>query len=246
MPEPRLCVLVTGGSRGLGQAIVSDLLRAGHAVATLSRASTPFVASHQAKDPEGRSFVWSAVDIANPAALATFVADVERRFSRLDVLINNAAVAEDGVLPLAHPEAIHRMVSVNLEAAIHLARLCTRAMLRGKGGHIVNISSVTGLRGSSGVAVYGATKGGLDALTRGLARELGPRGIRVNSVAPGYLDTELSRSLSAEQRQRIARRTPLGRLGTVEDVVGVVRFLLSPAATFITGHTLVVDGGMTC
>jgi len=119
-------------------------------------------------------------------------------------------------------------------------------MLQEAGGCIINISSVVGLRGTAGASVYSATKAALDGLTRSLARELGPRGIRVNAVAPGYLETDMTDALTEEQRVRILRRTPLGRLGTVEDVTGVIRFLMSPEARFMTGQTIVVDGGLTC
>lgn len=135
---------------------------------------------------------------------------------------------------------------MNLIGSLLLTRLVLRRMLRSeRGGSIVNVSSIIGLRGYSGLAAMAASKGGLDGATRALARELGPRGIRVNSVAPGYLATEMTRGLNAEQKQQILRRTPLGRLGELADVVGPVLFLLSPAAQFVTGQVIVVDGGIT-
>ena len=139
-----------------------------------------------------------------------------------------------------------RILEVNLIGALRLARLATRHMLSRSGpGRIINISSIIGSRGYTGLAAYSASKAGLDGLTRALAREIGRRGITVNSLSPGYLETEMSSILGQRQRQQIINRTPLGRLGKVEDVVPVLRFLLSEGARFITGQTLIVDGGIT-
>lgn len=239
-------VLVSGGSRGLGRGIVEDLLAAGHRVATFSRSHTDFIRDQQGLDPEGKRFFWRAIDGTDFDATRAFAREVSQRFGSLDVLINNAGVAAEGVLPLMPREDIHRVISLNLEAAIVLAQACSRLMLGQERGVILNISSIIGSRGYSGLAVYSATKAGLDGLTRSLARELGPRRIRVNSIAPGYLETEMSSTLGDDQRGQIVRRTPLGRLGRVEDVVGLIRFLISSEAEFITGQTLIVDGGITC
>src|SRR4029077_13679929 len=140
------------------------------------------------------------------------VADVAARFGRIDVLVNNAGLASEGVLPTMRPQQITDVVGVNLTAALMLAQACSRVMLRQGDGCIVNISSVNALRGHAGVAVYSATKAALDGLTRSLARELGPRRIRVNSVAPGYFESDMVKSMTSDQKYRIARRTPLGRL----------------------------------
>lgn len=238
------CVLISGGSRGLGAAFVESLLADGHNVATFSRTETPFIAACREQHPE--RFFWTCLDAQRGQDLRRFVRDVVARFSRLDVLINNAGIADSGVLPMMKDTAIRRMLSVNLEAAILLAQAASRAMLRQRHGLILNISSIVGLRGYAGLAAYSTTKAGMDGLTRSLARELGPAGVRVNSVAPGFLETEMSSELSDEQREQIVRRTPLGRLGTTADVVGLMRFLMSDAASFVTGQVLVVDGGITC
>ncbi|HEY4176411.1 MAG TPA: SDR family oxidoreductase [Kofleriaceae bacterium] len=237
--------VVSGGSRGLGKAIVESLLEAGYRVATFSRTETDFIRELRS-GPMAERVWWQALDATDFDGLRELVKEVRRRFGQLDVLINNAGVAVEGVLPLMRHEEIHRVLAVNLEAAIVLAQACSRSMLAREQGIILNISSIIGSRGYSGLAAYSATKAGLDGLTRSLARELGPRGIRVNSIAPGYLETEMSSTLDPAQHKQIVRRTPLGRLGTVADVVGLVRFLLSPSAAFITGQTLVVDGGITC
>jgi 3-oxoacyl-[acyl-carrier protein] reductase len=244
MSEPRT-VLITGGSRGLGAGLVRSFLESGDRVATCSRSSTPETDTWSA-DPElADRFFFQPVDVTDLPACEGFVNAVLERFGRIDVLVNNAGVARDGVLGLAHQEDVDAVIDLNLRATIEITRLVVRRMLPQGAGSIVNISSVVGLRGYRGLAVYSATKAALDGMTRALARELGSRGITVNSVAPGYLRTEMSHGLDEAQLGQIARRTPLGRLGDPEDVAGAVQFLVSPQAKFITGHVLVVDGGLT-
>jgi 3-oxoacyl-[acyl-carrier protein] reductase len=245
-PGNRQVVIVSGGSRGLGQAIVADFLAQGCTVATFSRSLTPFIRRLQTRDPRGRRFLWEAVDATDDGQLKKFVLAVARRFGRVDVLVNNAGVAAEGVLALMRPEEVRRLIALNLEAAILLTQACARVMLARERGAIISISSITALRGVRGVSVYSATKAALDGLTRSLARELGPNGIRVNAVAPGYFESEMIGSLTDVQRREIARRTPLRRLATPAEIVDVVRFLASPEARFVTGQTLVVDGGFTC
>jgi 3-oxoacyl-[acyl-carrier protein] reductase len=239
-------IVVSGGSRGLGQGLVADLLAAGHRVATFSRSVSPFVEACRGDDPQGERFHWEAVDGTDFEAVRRFAAAVSDRFGGIDVVINNAGVGIDGILSTMPDEDVHRVLTLNLEAAIQLTRACLKSMLRQRSGCVINITSVNGLRGFSGVSVYSATKAGLDGLTRSLAREVGPEGIRVNSVAPGYFESEMTSELTDRQKAWIVRQTALRRLGTVEDLVGVVRFLMSPAAKFVTGQTIVVDGGLTC
>lgn len=236
-------VLITGGSRGLGAGLVAAFLELGENVATCSRSKTAEVASWTEAHPD--RFHYEPVDLADVPAVESFVRGVIDRFGSIDVLVNNAGVARDGVLPLFADAAIDEMIDLNLRATIHLTRLVARRMLVQRSGKIINISSVVGLTGYRGLSVYSATKAALDGFTRSLARELGSRGITVNSVAPGYLRTEMTHGLDAAQLQQIVRRTPAGRLGEPEDVAAAVRFLASDEATFITGHVLVVDGGLT-
>ncbi|MBA2593902.1 MAG: SDR family oxidoreductase [Pseudomonadota bacterium] len=235
-------IIVSGGSRGLGQAVVSDLLAQGHSVATFSRSSSEFVEGLANDD----RFLWKQVDSQDSKQLDAFVKAVLERFGRLDGLVNNAAAGYDGLLTLMRESEIRNLLSANLESVILLTRLCVKAMLVRQGGSIVNISSVNSVRGNAGVAVYSATKAALDGLTRSLARELGAAGIRVNSVAPGFFESQMVEGLSDRQRQQIIRRTPLGRLAAAEDISAAIRFLMSEDAPFITGQTLVVDGGLTC
>jgi 3-oxoacyl-[acyl-carrier protein] reductase len=238
--------VVSGGSRGLGAALVAGLLERQYRVATFSRSRTAFVTALARKRKHGANFHWASVDGRDHAALRDFVQTACERFGRLDLLVNNAGMAVEGVLPMMRPEDMAQAVDVNLTASLVLTQAASRAMLRQGSGCIVNISSINAIRGHAGVAVYSATKAALDGLTRSLARELGSRNIRVNSVAPGYFESDMVKDMPEAERQRIARRTPLGRLARVEDVANAVFFLASGQASFITGQTLVVDGGITC
>ena len=244
MSEQRT-ILITGGSRGLGAGLVRSFLELGDRVATCSRSATELTDGWSA-DPElSDRFMHEPLDLSDHEATAAFAGRVADRFGDVDVLVNNAGIARDNVLGLVREEEVDEVIDLNLKATIHLTRAVSRRMLVRGGGRIINVTSVVGLSGYRGLAVYSATKAGLDGLTRALARELGGRGITVNSVAPGYLRTEMSHGLDEDQLGQIARRTPAGRLGEPEDVAAAVRFLASPEAEFVTGHVLVVDGGLT-
>jgi 3-oxoacyl-[acyl-carrier protein] reductase len=235
-------VIVSGGSRGLGLVLVETLLAKGYRVSTFSRKPTPFTESQSAN----ANFFFEPADMADKASLSKFVAAAESKFGIATGLVNCAGVAVDGVLAMMPEEQIVSVMEINLIGALMLTRRVVRRMLVQKsGGSIINISSIIGIRGYNGLSAYAATKGGMDAMTRALARELGDRKIRVNSIAPGYLETEMTHGLSERQRSQIVNRTPLGRLGTPADVAGPMLFLLSDQAEFITGQVLVVDGGIT-
>jgi 3-oxoacyl-[acyl-carrier protein] reductase len=236
-------VLVSGGSRGLGLSIIDALLEEGRSVVTFSRKSTEAISSIQRQNSR---LTFMTADMEDAESLSRVVKDTEKQIGPIDALVNNAGVALDGVLATMPEADIEKVININLVGTLRLTRQAVRRMIVRRRGCIVNISSIIGLRGYSGLAVYSASKGGMDAMTRALARELGDRNIRVNSIAPGYLETEMTHGLSEQQKGQIVRRTPLGRLGQPRDVTGAVSFLLSDAAAFITGQTLTIDGGITC
>ncbi len=184
-------VVISGGSRGLGAGIAQKCLGAGYAVATFSRAATPFVDAERQRDPHSERFHWAAVDGRDDGALNRFVGEVSDHYGAIDALVNNAAIGRFGAFPLMRVSDIDDSIAVNLRSNVLLARLCTPAMVARGSGSIVNISSVNAVRGNAGVAAYSATKAALDGFTRALARELGQRNIRVNSLAPGYFDSDM-------------------------------------------------------
>jgi len=241
-------VIVTGGSRGLGAALVRALLADGYRVSTCSRQKSAFCEEMEESQYSQR-FHWKQCPVEDAAAVDAFVDECVgwAGADRLYGLINNAGIAKEGILATFPNVESAQILQVNLLGAIHVARAALRHMLRfNTGGRLINISSIIGSRGYKGLAAYSASKAGMDGLTRSLAREVGGRGITVNTVAPGYVNTEMSSSYRPAQLAQIVNRTPLGRLASMEDVTGVVLFLLGDAAGFVTGQTLIVDGGLTC
>lgn len=226
-------VLITGGSRGLGLGIAKDLV-SDHRVITVARNSP--------EQPDQRIDHRTGFDLANRECLEMLTDDL----SACDVLINNAGIAHDGILATQSIEDVEEMLQVNLTGSIHLTKLYLRERLAvRKRGIVVTIGSIVSQRGYRGLAVYSATKAALSGMTRALAREMGSKGFRLNMVLPGFLETDMSGALDADKRNQIVRRTPMGRLGSVEDVTPLVRFLISPGAAYITGQEFIVDGGLT-
>ena len=237
-------VIVSGASQGLGLAIASDLLANGYAVSMCSRARSSALDSLLARHKQA---FWMAADVADAEQVDYFVKTAsEAKQGQLWGLVNNAGVAKEGVLASFPNIESDALLQTNLHGALYMARAALRVMYtQQRGGRIINISSIIGSRGYTGLAAYSASKAGLDGLTRALARENGRRDITVNSIAPGYLDTEMSSGLPDKKREQIIRRTPLKRLGKVDDITPSVRFLLSDEAAFITAQTLTIDGGIT-
>ena len=221
-------ILVTGTTRGLGLAIAERLAK-NHEVTGCSRGSIQTTFNHV-----------SGIDLRKPSTFQKL------NLGAFDALVNNAGIPSEGLLATQAEEQISEVIDVNLKATLLLTKIFVRERLAVRcSGIIVNISSIIAIRGYAGLAAYAASKAGLDGATRALARELGPKGFRVNSVLPGYMETEMSASLEVEQVQQIIRRTPLGRLTTVSEVAAVVNFLVSDEAKSITGQSFIVDGGIT-
>jgi len=234
--------LVTGASRGIGKAIALTLGQAGAAVACLSSKEGGCRETVEAIGAHAREY---ACDNHDPAAIEETVARVVEDFGGVHILVNNAGVARDTLLLRMDLDAWEEVLAVNLRGAFLFIKACARTMMKQRWGRIVNISSIVGLHGQAGQANYAASKAGLIGLTKSVAKELGSRGITCNAVAPGFIETDMTESLPAEMREHVLRTAPIGRLGTPEDVAKVVRFLASEDSGYITGQTIVVDGGLT-
>jgi 3-oxoacyl-[acyl-carrier protein] reductase len=236
--------LVTGASRGIGHAIALALGAAGARVigtATTPEGAAKFSAALTGAKLSGRGAVLQAGDAASIDAL---VAELEAAEELPTILINNAAITRDTLLLRMKPEDWDAVIATNLTAVFRLTKACVRPMMKARAGRIVNLTSVVGVTGNAGQANYAAAKAGLLGFSKSLAKELASRNITVNAVAPGFIDTDMTRTLSEEQRASLLQQIPSGRLGTPQDVAAAVLFLSSPGAAYITGETLHVNGGM--
>jgi 3-oxoacyl-[acyl-carrier protein] reductase len=241
MTQSRGTVLVSGGSRGLGLEIVEHLLGRGEKVATFARKPTPEVAALERKHPD--RFHFGTLDMAKAEGIEPYVTKLVAERGPIWGLVNNAAVGQDHMLANMPPGKVNEILQINLVSTILLTRAVVRNMVReGTAGRVVNVSSICGMRGFPGLTVYSATKAGLDGFGRSLARELGSRGILVNSVAPGFFESEMSNILSPEQMDTIRRRSPTGHLTETQEIVPVVDLLLFGDSN-ITGQVVPVDGG---
>ena len=240
-------VLVTGGSRGLGLGIASTLAANGYHVIAVARKETAALTSaiEQAERTVPGSFHFVPFDLAQTDQIAPLVKNLRKDFGPIYGLVNNAGLSFDGALSLMPDSQIDQLVRINTLSPIGLTKYVVRFMMADGGGRVVNIASIMGFTGYSGLAVYGATKASLIGFTRSLAREVGRMGVNVNAIAPGFVDTEMTHGLTEEQRQKILRRSSLRRLADIEDVANSVEFLLSAKSKSITGTVLTVDAGST-
>jgi 3-oxoacyl-[acyl-carrier protein] reductase len=236
--------LVTGGSSGLGRAMVVGLAQAGARVAFTYRANADG-ARALAETLAPRPVLALQGDVRDDAAVARFVAEASSRLGGLDILVNNAGITRDTLAMRMSPEDWHAVIETNLSGAVRCCRHALPHLLQSPAGRIVNVASVAGLVGSAGQANYSAAKAALVGLTGVLARELAPRGITVNTVAPGAIDAGIVAGLPDEQRRRLVDFIPMGKMGVAEDVSALVVFLAGPQAGYITGQTIAVDGGTT-
>lgn len=236
--------LVTGASRGIGQAIALELGRQGATVigtATSDKGADAISAAFAAADIKGAG---KMLNVTDAEAIEAFIKAVETEYGGLSILVNNAGITRDMLLMRMKPEDWDAVIDTNLSSVFRLSKAVMRGMMKARKGRIINIASVVGLTGNPGQANYAAAKAGMIGFAKSLAREVGSRGITVNTVAPGFIDTDMTRALSDEQRTALLANIPLARLGDAQDIANAVAFLASPAAAYITGETLHVNGGM--
>ena len=237
--------LVTGASRGIGRAIAIALAEAGADVA-VNYAGSASAAAETAAAVEalGRKALLVQADVGKPDAFEDMVGKVLEAFGTIDILVNNAGITRDNLIMRMKEEDFDQVIETNLKGVFNGIKAVTRPMMKQRSGRIINISSVVGSTGNAGQANYAAAKAGVIGLTKTAARELASRGITVNCVAPGFIETDMTDKLSDEIRTQMAGQIPLGRFGQAAEVAAVVRFLASDAASYITGQTIHVDGGM--
>jgi 3-oxoacyl-[acyl-carrier protein] reductase len=237
--------VVTGAGRGIGHAIAVRLAKEGARVASVSRTeSNAQKTADEINSLRADAAKAYAVDVADQAEVQKVAAQIFEDFGRVDILVNNAGVTRDGLSMRMSMDDWDTVLNTNLKGAFNFTQAIMRPMIKQRSGRIINISSIAGLIGNAGQANYAASKAGLIGLTKTLARELASRGITVNAVAPGLIETDMTTVLSEEIRQGILQKVPLGKLGEPDDIAGAVAYLASPEAKYITGQVLTVDGGM--
>ncbi|MEA2009247.1 MAG: 3-oxoacyl-[acyl-carrier-protein] reductase [Actinomycetota bacterium] len=237
--------LVTGGSRGIGRAVALRLAADGHAVAvnyaTNSAAADEVVESITAS---GGSAVAVRADVGDADAVAAMFKEVDERLGRVEVLVNNAGITRDDLLLRMGPDAWDQVIETNLRSVYLCSRAAMRGMLRSRWGRIISVSSISGISGNPGQANYAASKAGIIGFSKSIAREIGSRNITVNVVAPGFIETDMTEELGTEIAEEVASRVAIGRLGRPEEIAAAVGYLASDDAAYVTGQTIVVDGGL--
>ena len=237
-------ILVTGATRGLGLSIADFLSASGYHIIATGRQPTDALSALTDRDSEGK-VSFHPFDLSDTSEIRLFIRDVTKTHGPLYGLVNNAALGFDGVLATMHDSQIETLMQVNVLAPILVAKYASRSMLPKRTGRIINIASIIATTGFSGLSVYAATKSSMIGFTKSLAREIGKANITVNTISPGYMQTDMTDGLSDEKLAMIERRSPLGRLASVDDVAAAVGYLLSPQASAITGTNLTIDAGST-
>ncbi len=239
--------LVTGGTAGIGKAIALAYAQEGASVVvfgTNSERAQQVVQEMESKAGAGQKFLFKLLDIAHKKAVDLAISEVLAAFGAIDILVNNAGITADGLLMKMSEEDWDRVIAVNLKSVYNTSQALVRPMLKARKGKIINISSVVGLMGNAGQTNYAASKAGMIGMTKSLAKEVASRGICVNCIAPGFIQTSMTDALSDAQKEVIFKQIPMGRLGLAEEIAHAAVFLASPMSDYITGQTLTVDGGM--
>ena len=236
--------LVTGASRGIGRAIARALGAEGAIVIGTATSQAGADSISAALEADGIKGTGMVLDVADTDSVSNCIKQVNELFGAPDILVNNAGITRDNLLMMMKDEQWDDIINTNLGSVFRMSKAVIRAMMKKRNGRIINISSVVGATGNPGQTNYAASKAGLVGFSKSLAREIGSRNITVNTVAPGFIDTDMTRELPEEQRQALSAQIPLGRLGSAEEVAAAVVFLASPAAAYITGETIHVNGGM--
>ena len=234
--------LVTGASRGIGQAIAQELAQCGATV--IGTATTDSGANAIGERLKAHGGSGRVLNVIDASACDALIDSIVKEFERIDILVNNAGITKDQLAMRMKEDEWSDVIATNLSAVFKLSQAVLRPMMKARTGRIINITSIVGHMGNAGQANYASAKAGVAGMTRALAREIGSRNITVNCVAPGFIDTDMTRALSEEQQNSLKANIPLARLGTPEDVAQAVAFLASPAASYITGNTLHVNGGL--
>ena len=236
--------VVTGASRGIGRAIAERLAQRGARVACVATSAENCAATVEACGAHGEGHRAWGVDVSSTAAVADLVKEVQAELGGLDILVNNAGVTRDQLMLRMSEEDFDRVIDVNLKGAWNFMKAATRPLMKSR-GRVINIASVVGLTGNAGQANYAASKAGVIGLTRSLAKELAGRGVCVNAIAPGYIETDMTAAIDDAAASALRESIPLGRIGRADEIADTVDFLLGPGGDYITGQTLVVDGGLS-